>query len=263
MPPSLARGGIFLPDQMQASIAEFVAALRCSKHTVVLTGAGVSAESGLATFRDPQDGLWAKYRPEDLATPEAFARDPKTVWRWYEWRREKLRTVQPNLGHTALAKLQDIIPSFTLITQNVDGLHQAAGSRDVIEFHGNITRTVCSDKSCHGQWQQDDEQQPPLCPECGAYLRPDVVWFGEGIPETAMAASLAALASCDLFISIGTSAIVYPAAGMAQQAATRGATIVEINPNATPLSSDADIVIAGPSGQALPAVLAMIAGPSS
>ena len=204
---------------MQKEIALLAETLRKSSHTVVLTGAGVSAESGVPTFRDTQTGLWANYRPEDLATPEAFARDPKMVWQWYAWRRQLLVTVQPNPGHQALAQLQDIVPRFTLITQNVDGLHQQAGSRDVIEFHGNITRTVCTDKSCSGQWQGGDEHEPPVCPECGLYLRPDVVWFGESIPQASLDASLTALATCDLFISIGTSSVVFPAAGLAQQAA--------------------------------------------
>jgi NAD-dependent deacetylase len=240
---------------MKAEIALLAEALNKSSHTAVLTGAGVSAESGVPTFRDTQTGLWANYRPEDLATPEAFARDPKMVWQWYEWRRQLLASVQPNPGHIALAQLQNIVPEFTLITQNVDGLHQQAGSRDVIEFHGNVTRTICSDPSCGGQWQSDDERHPPVCSVCGSYFRPDVVWFGESIPDSAMAASLTALATCDLFISIGTSSVVYPAAGMAQQAAANGATIAEINPTATPLSSDADIVIAGSSGLVLPALI--------
>jgi NAD-dependent deacetylase len=240
---------------MKAEIALLAKALHKSSHTAVLTGAGVSAESGVPTFRDTQAGLWANYRPEDLATPEAFARDPKIVWQWYAWRRQLLASVQPNPGHIALAQLQNIVPEFTLITQNVDGLHQQAGSRDVIEFHGNVTRTICSDPSCGGQWQSDDERHPPVCSVCGSYFRPDVVWFGESIPDSAMAASLTALATCDLFISIGTSSVVYPAAGMAQQAAANGATIAEINPTATPLSSDADIVIAGSSGLVLPALI--------
>jgi NAD-dependent deacetylase len=245
---------------MKEEIALLAKALRKSNHTVVITGAGVSAESGVPTFRDTQTGLWANYRPEDLATPEAFARDPKMVWQWYEWRRQLLATVQPNAGHIALAQLQGIIPQFTLITQNVDGLHQQAGSRDVIEFHGNITRTVCADKSCSGQWQDGDKREPPICPECGKYLRPDVVWFGESIPQACLEASLRALATCDLFISSGTSSVVFPAAGMAQQAAANGATIAEINPNATPLSSAADIVIAGPSGEIMPAVREILVG---
>jgi NAD-dependent deacetylase len=243
---------------MNAAIDQLVDALRRSKHTVVLTGAGVSAESGLATFRDPQDGLWAQYRPEDLATPEAFARDPQTVWRWYVWRRDQLMQVEPNPGHYALAELQRLLPEFALITQNVDGLHQRAGSRDVIEFHGNITRTVCSAPHCEGQLTPDDANEPPLCGLCGSFLRPDVVWFGEQIPADAMAASAKALQDCDLFMSIGTSSTVYPAAGIAQQSAANGAVIVEINPNATPLASSADIVIAGPSGEALPAVVELL-----
>jgi len=241
--------------ESEQPLRQLADSVRDAGHIVVLTGAGISAESGLATFRDPQDGLWSAHRPEDLATPEAFARDPQMVWRWYEWRRARLRSVAPNPGHYALAELQQRVPSLTLITQNVDGLHQQAGSRDVIEFHGNITRTVCSNRSCPGQWHAGDQREPPHCPVCDAFLRPDVVWFGESIPVAAMQASLAALAACDVFMSIGTSSVVYPAAGMAQQAAANGAEIVEINPNATPLSSAADIVIPGPSGEVLPAVI--------
>ena len=243
-----------MPDFRQ-SLRRLADLLREASHIVVLTGAGVSAESGLPTFRDPQEGLWSRYRPEDLATPEAFARNPETVWRWYEWRRARLRSVKPNAGHYALAELQQRVPSLSLITQNVDGLHQLAGSRDIIEFHGNIMRTVCSTQTCAGEWCAGDHREPPHCPLCDAFLRPDVVWFGEPIPAKAMQLSLAALAACDVFMSIGTSSLVYPAAGMAQQAAANGALIVEINPNATPLSSDADLVIAGPSGEVLPAAI--------
>jgi NAD-dependent deacetylase len=243
---------------MTDGITALVEQLRRSKHTVVLTGAGVSAESGVPTFRDAQTGLWAKYRPEDLATPAAFARDPQLVWNWYADRRRNLDNIQPNPGHIALAELQQRLPSFALITQNVDGLHQRAGNTDVIEFHGNIHRTVCSAIPCPGEWQEDDEREPPVCPVCSSLLRPDVVWFGEGIPATAMQDSIDALEGCDLFISIGTSAVVYPAAGLAAMAAEQGATVAEINPEATPLSSEADIVIAAPSGAALPEILAAL-----
>jgi NAD-dependent deacetylase len=243
---------------MKAEIALLANALHKSNHTVVLTGAGVSAESGVPTFRDTQTGLWANYRPEDLATPEAFARDPKIVWQWYAWRRQLLASVQPNPGHIALAQLQNIVPEFTLITQNVDGLHQQAGSRDVVEFHGNIRQTVCSDRSCNGQANPGDEHEPPLCGLCGELMRPDVVWFGEAIHGSAMQNSLAALANCDLFIAIGTSAVVYPAAGMAQQAAAKGATVAEINLHATSLTSAAEIAISGPSGKVLPAIIACL-----
>ncbi|TDJ41724.1 MAG: NAD-dependent deacylase [Gammaproteobacteria bacterium] len=244
---------------MKDEIALLAEALRKSNHTVVLTGAGVSAESGVPTFRDTQTGLWANYRPEDLATPEAFARDPKMVWQWYAWRRQLLATVQPNPGHIALAQLQDIIPEFTLITQNVDGLHQQAGSRDVVELHGNINRTVCSDKSCSGQPEPGDKREPPWCGICATLMRPDVVWFGEAMPELAMRIALAALANCDLFIAIGTSAVVYPAAGMAQQAAAKGAIVAEINLQATSLTSAAEIAIGGPSGKVLPALITFLA----
>jgi NAD-dependent deacetylase len=221
----------------------------------VLTGAGVSAESGVPTFRDTQTGLWASYRPEDLATPEAFAHDPEMVWRWYAWRRELLANVQPNPGHSALAQLQDRLSGFTLITQNVDGLHQRAGSRNVIEYHGNITRTICSAKPCPGLWEVGDEREPPACPLCGELLRPDVVWFGEAIPAAAMQDSAKAVASCDLFLSVGTSAVVYPAAGMAAQAAAAGAVTAEINLEATPLTSSVDISVAGLAGEILPALV--------
>jgi len=243
---------------MTGGIQELANLLRRSQHPVVLTGAGVSAESGVPTFRDTQTGLWANYRPEDLATPEAFTRDPETVWRWYAWRRELLAGVRPNPGHTALARLQQVVPALALITQNVDGLHQLAGSPGVIEFHGNINRTVCSDKSCQGQALPDDTREPPLCDRCAALMRPDVVWFGEAIPEPTMTAAGAALEGCDLFISIGTSAVVYPAAGMAQQVVANGANVAEINPNATPLTSNADISIAEASGEVLPKLLAAI-----
>jgi NAD-dependent deacetylase len=252
-------GDFLLPaNTVNDGIARLVGELRESAHTVVLTGAGVSAESGVPTFRDTQTGFWANYRPEDLATPEAFAHDPEMVWRWYAWRRELLANVQPNPGHSALAQLQARLPRFTLITQNVDGLHQRAGSRNVIEYHGNITRTICSAKSCPGLWELGDEREPPECPLCGELLRPDVVWFGEAIPAAAMQDSAKAVASCDLFVSVGTAAVVYPAAGMAAQAGAAGAMIAEINPQATPLSSAADIVIGGPSGEILPAVLAAL-----
>jgi NAD-dependent deacetylase len=248
---------------MKEEIALLAEALRKSKHTVVLTGAGVSAESGVPTFRDTQTGLWADYRPEDLATPEAFARNPQTVWRWYAWRRELLARVAPNSGHFALAGLQDCVAELTLITQNVDGLHQQAGHRGVIEYHGNITRTICSAQACSGGWRVGDEREPPLCDLCGAHLRPDVVWFGEAIPQPAMQAALGALSGCDLFISVGTSAVVYPAAGMAATAAQAGALVTEINPEATPLTSAADLVVTGLSGEVLPAVVAALGGQAS
>lgn len=229
---------------------ELVAALRDARHVCVLTGAGVSAESGVPTFREAQDGLWEQYRAEDLATPEAFLADPVLVWRWYRWRRDIVSEAEPNPGHFALAKLGELVPQLTLVTQNVDNLHQRAGSRDVIEFHGNIFTDRCfGDGSLQAA---DDTTAVPVCPECGSNLRPGVVWFGEAIPERALDASCAAAADCNIFLSVGTSSHVYPAAGLADIARQSGATIVEINPQPTTQADRFDFVLAGKSGDVLP-----------
>ena len=193
----------------------------------VLTGAGISAESGVPTFRDAQSGLWARYDPLDLATPEAFLRDPALIWRWYRWRRELVAAAEPNPGHRALAQLADVVPCLTLITQNVDGLHQRAGSTDVIEFHGNLFENRCFVEGCAVAC--DDHDDIPVCSGCGGHVRPGVIWFGEAIPEQALNASFAAAKDCDLFLSIGTSSLVYPAAGLAEIAKNAGATVAEIN----------------------------------
>jgi NAD-dependent deacetylase len=230
-----------------------VAVLAGAQRMVVLTGSGISAESGVPTFRDAQSGLWSRYRPEDLATPEAFARDPSLVWRWYEWRRGLVRAVAPNAGHTALARLAQHHPPLKLITQNVDGLHQRAGSPDVIEFHGNLFVDRCSRPGCDRQPSADKASpEPPPCPRCGALLRPGVVWFGEAIPEDALAEAHAAVATCDLFLSVGTSSMVYPAAGFAHTASARGACVIEVNPQPTPLSHAADFCIRESAANSLP-----------
>ena len=232
-------------------------ALREARHVCVLTGAGVSAESGVPTFRDAQEGLWARYRPEDLATPEAFLDDPALVWRWYRWRRDMVARVEPNPGHAALARLACRVPHLTLVTQNVDNLHQRAGSKDVIEFHGNIFQDRCfAEGTLH---RADDTQETPLCPECGSYLRPGVVWFGETIPEEALARSCAAAADSDVFLSVGTSSQVYPAAGLADIARRNGAMLVEVNPNPTMQASSFDFALAGKSGEILPELLELLA----
>jgi NAD-dependent deacetylase len=229
---------------------ELVAALRDARHVCVLTGAGVSAESGVPTFREAQDGLWEQYRAEDLATPEAFLADPVLVWRWYRWRRDIVSEAEPNPGHFALAKLGELVPRLTLVTQNVDNLHQRAGSRDLIEFHGNIFTDRCfGDGSLQAA---DDTTAVPVCPECGSNLRPGVVWFGEAIPERALDASCAAAADCNIFLSVGTSSHVYPAAGLVDIARQSGATIVEINPQPTTQADRFDFVLAGKSGDVLP-----------
>ena len=216
----------------------------------VLTGAGISAESGVPTFREAQSGLWEKYDPLQLATPEAFLEDPGLVWRWYRWRRQLVARAEPNAGHAALARLADLVPRLTLITQNVDGLHQRAGNEDVIEFHGNLFVNRCFVEACEVDCAEEDEA--PTCPGCGAPVRPGVVWFGESIPESALAASLAAAADCDVFLSVGTSSPVYPAAGLAKLAAESGATVIEVNPNPTELSSQFHYTIAENAGSALP-----------
>jgi len=233
---------------------EVVSCLRKAEHVVALTGSGISAESGVPTFREAQTGLWARYDPQQLATPEAFARDPRLVWEWYEWRRGLVSSAAPNPGHTALAELEERVPEFILVTQNVDGLHQRAGSREVVELHGNIMRTKCSLEGVIVECYEDEEK-PPLCPGCGAPLRPDVVWCGEMLPSAALESASAAARRCDLFLSIGTSSMVYPAAALPYQALEAGATLAEINPDETPLSRSADFTLRGRAGEVLPRLL--------
>ncbi len=235
---------------------KLIEALRNASHTAVITGAGVSAESGVPTFRDAQTGLWAKYEPTELATPQAFRRDPKLVWDWYAWRRERVLAVKPNPGHFALAELARQCEQFTLITQNVDGLHQQAGSENVIELHGNIMRARCFDMHHVAEsWPDDIDDQPPKCTQCNSLMRPDVVWFNEGLPTDALDGAMNASQNCDVFFSIGTSSVVQPAASMATIAAQNGATVIEINPTPTPLTHQADFVITEPSGEVLPEIV--------
>lgn len=228
-----------------------VDALRCAGHVCVLTGAGVSAESGVPTFRDAQEGLWAEYDPLKLATPEGFADNPALVWKWYAWRRELVADVQPNPGHVAIAELENLVARVSLVTQNVDGLHQRAGSRDVIEFHGNIFVNRCF-REGHVVDKPVGGQQPPACPKCGGPVRPGVVWFGEMIPDDARDASFEAAATCDAFLSVGTSSTVQPAAGLIEVAAGNGATTVEINTEPTAYADRVDFALTGPSGVVLP-----------
>ena len=231
-------------------------ALRTARSVTVLTGAGVSAESGIPTFRDALEGLWAKYDPAQLATPEAFTRDPETVTRWYDWRRQKCAAARPNPAHQVLARLQDILEQSgrqsTLITQNVDRLHQIAGSRSVIELHGTLWVWRCT--RCGTEREEREvpfSEYPPKCP-CGGLRRPAVVWFGEALPSEALAAAYPAAETADLFFSIGTSAEVYPAADLAHVARRHGARVAEINTQPTPLSPQADWVILGKAGAVLP-----------
>jgi len=232
--------------------------VRAARRVVALTGAGISAESGVPTFRDAQTGLWAKYSPEQLATPEAFLENPRLVWDWYAWRRKLTAQAQPNPGHLALAVLQDCFPDFTLVTQNVDGLHARAGSRDVLELHGNIATTRCFDEGTTVTDFTDDGQAPPRCPRCGALLRPGVVWFGEGLPRATLSRAEQAAQACEVVLSIGTSSLVHPAAGLPLLAKRRGALLIEVNPSPTPLTPHADLVLSGPAGQLLPQLLQQI-----
>jgi NAD-dependent deacetylase len=235
-----------------------LAALTPSARVVALTGAGISAESGVPTFRDAQTGLWSKYRAEDLATPEAFLKHPRLVWDWYAFRRELTARASPNPGHLTLARFTELFADFTLITQNVDGLHQRAGQRDVIELHGNIHETRCFDEGRIVVDTVDDGATPPRCSACGGLLRPGVVWFGESLPPVALSRAEQASRGCQVFFSIGTSSLVHPAAGLAELARRQGALLIEINPTATPLTPHADFVFSGPAGQVLPQLLQQI-----
>jgi NAD-dependent deacetylase len=218
-------------------------ALRASRHVCVLSGSGISAESGVPTFREAQIGLWEKFDPHELATPEAFLRDPELIWRWYRWRRELVAKVEPNAGHRALVDLASQVREFTLITQNVDGLHQRAGS----DKEGCVVKDA-----------SDVSSAVPACPACGGQLRPGVVWFGEAIPEDALNKAMAAASTCDLFFSIGTSSLVWPAAGLAETARAAGAKIVEVNPNPTPLSDMSDFCLSGNAGKVLPELISRL-----
>ena len=221
---------------------------RKPRRVVVMTGAGVSADSGIPTFRGP-DGLWRNFRPEELATPEAFRRDPLLVWEWYEWRRGLIRDAQPNAAHEAIARLPDAL----VVTQNVDGLHTRAGSRDVIELHGNIFHVSCVREGNPRMHAEAFPDLPPRC-ECGALLRPGVVWFGEALPEDAMPRAYAALQRADLLLVIGTSGVVYPAAGLAR--AYDGLSI-EVNPD-TSLGSACTFLVPARAAEATPRIIDVI-----
>lgn len=242
------------PDRRFSVPEDLLVRLRQPGLILFLTGAGVSAESGIPTFRDALTGLWSRYRPEQLATPAAFEADPGLVWRWYGWRRARVSKAQPNPGHVALAELGRRLDQPLLVTQNVDGLHQRAGSENVIELHGNIFRDVCVRNRHPICPDTTGAEQPPVCPRCGSPARPDVVWFGETLPANAIETAQRAARCCRVFFSIGTSAMVYPAAELAHIARDSGAAIVEINPEPTPLTSFADFVLRGASGEVLPAL---------
>jgi NAD-dependent deacetylase len=228
--------------------------LRSARCITVLTGAGISAESGIPTFRDSQTGLWAQYDPRQLATPEAFAENPKLVLDWYRWRRVLVQKSTPNRGHIALVELEQRVPNFILITQNVDGLHRSAGSQNMIELHGNINHLRCSSGQDHSLHDWSDLDLP-TCPTCGSLLRPDIVWFGEALASTDLERAVEATHGCDLFLSIGTSGMVEPAASLPYEAQRSGSVVVEINPTPTPLTVYARYSLPHPAGLALPQLI--------
>ena len=240
----------------EADLRRAAEILRAAGRVAVLTGAGVSAESGVPTFRDA-DGLWEGYAVEDVATPRAFTRDPILVWRFYNLRRENLRTVEPNPGHFALAQLEQRVGAqrCAVITQNVDGLHRRAGSTNVLELHGNIARTRCTGCSRVEDRGLEPLGELPTCPHCHAALRPDIVWFTEALPMDVWHLAERAVDHCDCLLVVGTSALVYPAAGLIQCAKAGRGRVIEINVTRTAASHLADVSLIGKSGDILPRLI--------
>ena len=239
-----------------------ITALKNARKILVLTGAGMSAESGVPTFRDAQTGLWERYRPEELATPQAFRDHPRIVWDWYTDRRNNIREVSPHAGHFALVEMEQYFEAFVLVTQNVDSLHQQAGSSDVVELHGNIMRSVCSETGKHidDEWIRSRPGRPPASPHHPQGLaRPGVVWFGEELPAGAMNRAMEEAVNCDVCFSIGTSSLVQPAASLPFIALNAGVVVVEINPTATSLSPEAHFNLQETAATALTAIAAELA----
>ena len=239
--------------------------LTSARRVACLTGAGISAESGVPTFRDAQTGLWSRFDPQTLASQRGFAADPGLVWGWYMWRLELAERVQPNPGHLALAQLADLLPHFTLITQNVDDLHEQAGSRDVLHLHGTIARFKCNrcDRTHTLQPADRVAEQPPSCIHCGGLVRPDVVWFGEMLPHSVLTDARNAAQSCDVMLVVGTSGLVYPASSLPGMAQDHGAKVIDINPAPSPISQRADLFLQGAAGEILPALAQAVAKKSS
>jgi NAD-dependent deacetylase len=247
---------------MESLIQQTAAWILQARSVVVLSGAGMSAESGLSTFRDPEEGLWSQYDPMELATIDAFERNPELVTRWYHWRFTKASDVQPNPGHRALAELEawfaardDRAQGLTVVTQNIDGLHQRAGSKRVIEIHGTIHRWRCTKTGVEMPLSEVSFEQFPVRSAAGGLMRPCVVWFGEMLPETALQQCQDALKNCDVFLSIGTSGTVFPAASFVHQARSSGAKAIEINKDLTPISGSVDACLLGKSGVLIPEIL--------
>ena len=243
-------------NELNAALNEAADVLRLAERVCVLTGAGVSAESGVPTFRD-SNGLWEGHRVEDVASPEGFERDPKLVWQFYNARRANRATVKPNPGHDALVAMEKRWKNnFTLVTQNVDGLHQEAGSENVLEIHGSLRHTRCLGCDVVTNRGMEPLGDAPQCPQCRGQLRPDIVWFGEGLPEDVWMASRLAARECDVFLVVGTSAVVHPAASLIPLSKSAAkpvpAKVIEVNLTRTEASAYADIGLYGPSGVVLP-----------
>lgn len=235
--------------------SRFLSVLENARSVCVLTGAGISAESGVPTFRGA-DGLWAKFKPEELANFDAFLRNPELVWEWYSYRRKVMKEVTPNPGHLALVEMENLVSDFTLVTQNVDNLHRRAGSQRVLELHGNIERSYCIDCGTFaGEVKVNEVQRVPRCDSCAGLIRPAVVWFGELLPVDIFTQASAAAERCDLFLCVGTSGVVYPAASLPLRARENGAYVVEINQEYTDLSPRASETIVGKAGEILPALV--------
>lgn len=246
------------PQTRAEALSVAARALRAAEHVTVLTGAGVSAESGIPTFREAQTGIWAKFSAQELATPQAFANDPERVWQWYAMRRAMIRAAQPNAAHQALVTLASRVAHCTLITQNVDDLHERAGSTDMVRLHGSIMHIRCS-AGCEGSVPAPLEEvnAVPRCPTCGAKMRPDVVWFGEPLPMKTFEAARDAAIACDVFLSVGTSNLVEPAASLPWISATHGATVIVVNPTMEGQKRGPSILpIEGPAGVMLPRLVA-------
>lgn len=239
---------------------EMLRYLKNCTQIAILTGAGVSAESGIPTFREAQTGLWSQFNPQELASPQAFAKNPAMVWDWYNYRRELVAQAKPNAGHFALAAMERHVEKFALITQNIDNLHQTAGSQNVIELHGNIAKVRCAECGTFATQWDDSTQKPPPCPKCGGMLRPHVVWFGEMLPQAELNAAARAANTCDAFFSIGTSGMVEPAASLPFVALKKKVLVIEINLEPTPLTAAADYAFAAPSGQVLPELVRAVWG---
>jgi NAD-dependent deacetylase len=247
-----------MPDQVETSLARAADLLRGASSLFVLTGAGISAESGVPTFRDAQTGHWARFDPESLASPQGFDRDPGLVWGWYMARLAGVERARPNPGHEALAALERHFGTeFALFTQNVDDLHERAGSRRVSHLHGNISRFRCRD--CAAEHQLDNQERtapgPPRCDACGGLVRPSVVWFGEALPAAIFDEAMRLAESCDVCLVAGTSGVVRPAADLPFTARSRGRTVIDVNPEPGPITDIAQVFLHGPAGLMLPRLL--------